>query len=152
MVRNIANYTNFSSNSGGGGINSSGGGTFSVVQNSLIARNQAAFGAFGPDCYTNIASGGNNLLTSYDGCTGLIGSDDEIGNPKIGALKRNGGPTKTVALKRGSPAIGQAGNDAPNRDQRGAQARPQSRRRRLRALAGRRPSAVARRSRSGSTP
>lgn len=119
VVRNIANYTNASSNSGGGGVNSTGGGTFAGVRNSLIARNQAAFGAFGPDCYTNLGSTGHNLLTNYAGCTGLLGSDDEIANPKIGALKRNGGPTKTVALKRGSPAIGEAGADAPNRDQRG---------------------------------
>jgi hypothetical protein len=40
--------------------------------------------------------------------------------PRIGRLKRNGGPTKTVALKQGSPAIGKAHRpSAPDRDQRG---------------------------------
>ena len=40
--------------------------------------------------------------------------------PKLGQLADNGGPTDTVALKAGSPAIGRANSDnAPNRDQRG---------------------------------
>ena len=38
--------------------------------------------------------------------------------PLIGGLGSNGGPTPTVALHRGSPAIGAAGADAPSRDQR----------------------------------
>ena len=41
-------------------------------------------------------------------------------NPLLGPLARNGGPTQTVALKAGSPAIGAAGaGKAPARDQRG---------------------------------
>ena len=41
-------------------------------------------------------------------------------NPKLGKLARNGGPTKTVALKKGSPAIGEAKRStAPGKDQRG---------------------------------
>ena len=39
--------------------------------------------------------------------------------PKLGSLKRNGGPTATIARKKGSPAIGNAGGDAPGKDQRG---------------------------------
>jgi hypothetical protein len=67
---------------------------------------------------------GNNLL-STDGpvgiCEGFYGPTDRIrANPKIGKLARNGGPTKTIALKQGSPAIGLAHKpSAPNRDQRG---------------------------------
>jgi hypothetical protein len=40
-------------------------------------------------------------------------------NPKIGVLKSHGGPTQTIALLKGSPAIGRAGQTAPSRDQRG---------------------------------
>ena len=38
---------------------------------------------------------------------------------KLGKLATNGGPTKTVALKKGSRAINHAGPDAPELDQRG---------------------------------
>jgi hypothetical protein len=42
------------------------------------------------------------------------------GRPKIGALAKNGGPTQTIALKKHSPAIGNANrHTAPERDQRG---------------------------------
>lgn len=119
IARNVANYTGFSINSGGGGVGATGGATYDQVRNTLFALNKSPFGAVAPDCYANLGSGGHNLLTNDEFCSGLIGSDDEIGNPKIGQLRRNGGATKTIALKNGSPAIGAAGNDAPKRDQRG---------------------------------
>jgi hypothetical protein len=40
-------------------------------------------------------------------------------NPRIGTLTDNGGPTKTIALKNESPALGHAGPGSPKRDQRG---------------------------------
>jgi len=41
-------------------------------------------------------------------------------NPRIGKLRRNGGPTRAVALRKRSPAINNASRrTAPNRDQRG---------------------------------
>jgi CSLREA domain-containing protein len=40
-------------------------------------------------------------------------------DPKIGPLARNGGPTATIALLPGSPAIGAATGRAPKLDQRG---------------------------------
>jgi hypothetical protein len=67
-------------------------------------------------------SGGGNLLSVATGCAGFgLGAGDFLrANPKLGKLKRNGGPTKTVALKKGSPAIGKAVKaKAPKRDQRG---------------------------------
>jgi len=40
--------------------------------------------------------------------------------PRIGKLKRHGGPTRTIALREGSPAVNQAKRSStPNRDQRG---------------------------------
>jgi hypothetical protein len=64
---------------------------------------------------------GNNLLSTKLECDGFTQPTDlERANPKIGTLKNNGGPTKTVELKRGSAAIGKAHKpSAPNRDQRG---------------------------------
>ena len=118
IARNVANYDNFSINSGGGGLNSNNGAVF-AVRNSLIALNTAPFGAVGPDCYANLGSGGHNLLSDEGLCTGLAGSDMVRANSRIGPLEQNGGPTQTIALKSRSPAIGKAGNDAPNRDQRG---------------------------------
>jgi CSLREA domain-containing protein len=93
------------------------------VDNSLIALNEAeGLLLTGDDCASGgdpFDSGGHNLLSDDSLCDGFDGPGDVVrANPRIGQLKRNGGPTETVALKRGSPAIGKAGNDAPNRDQR----------------------------------
>jgi hypothetical protein len=41
-------------------------------------------------------------------------------DPRLGLLQNNGGPTQTLALQRGSPAIGKADDAvAPATDQRG---------------------------------
>jgi hypothetical protein len=40
-------------------------------------------------------------------------------DPKLGALKANGGPTKTVAIAKQSPAVNHGTKPAPKRDQRG---------------------------------
>jgi hypothetical protein len=111
----------------GGGFYHGSPGTF-TVRNSIIAlntvgasrttRNDCAFALSRP------TSLGHNLLSTTgpnEVCLGFDEPGDKIrSNPKIGALKRNGGPTKTVGLKRGSAAIGNAHKpSAPNRDQRG---------------------------------
>jgi hypothetical protein len=103
---------------------SAGGGIDGIlsVGNSLIALNSSS--GVGPDCRQGpvIVSAGHNLIGDTTDCTGIFGgaTQDIVNvNPKIGPLADNGGPTKTIALKRGSPAINHAGNDAPKRDQRG---------------------------------
>lgn len=119
VARNVADVDG--SGDAGGGLRQANTTTFKV-ENSLIALNRTAMGGLGPDCFQVLPfdSGGNNLLTDDSGCTDFDGPGDRVrANPKIGPLKRNGGPTKTIGLKKGSPAIGRAGNDAPNRDQRG---------------------------------
>jgi CSLREA domain-containing protein len=92
------------------------------VSNSLIARNSSS--GLGPDCRQGpvIVSGGHNLIGDTTDCTGAFGSathDITNVNPRIAKLADNGGPTKTIALRRHSKAINHAGNDAPKRDQRG---------------------------------
>jgi hypothetical protein len=119
VVRNVANYKGTSTNTSGGGINTNAGGFLTATRNSLFALNKAANGASFPDCNANLDSAGHNLLTDDDGCSGLAGSDLVRNRPKLARLRDNGGSTATVALKNGSPAIGAAGNDAPERDQRG---------------------------------
>jgi len=106
----------FSDNSGGAFLNMGQ----ADLRNSIIANSVG-----GPDC-TNlpgatITSNINNLMESGDGCDVPFIFDD----PALGPLTENGGPTRTMALLPGSPAIG-AGDDSacPLTDQRGI-ARPQ---------------------------
>lgn len=103
----------------GGGISNYGGGTLHYA-NTIIANSS------GGDCFNNstIGAHGNNLVE--DGSC----SANLSGDPNLGALQWNGGPTRTMALLSGSPAI-DAGDDAicasapvDGLDQRGA-SRPQ---------------------------
>ena len=108
---------------GGGGLYRLSSAGFEV-RNSLIARNLSNTSTNDCDGDTEIDSLGNNLLSTLGpdaSCEGFDAPGDRVrATPKIGKLKRNGGPTKTVALKKGSPAIGRAHRpSAPNRDQRG---------------------------------
>jgi hypothetical protein len=90
----------------------SGGGIYAIegvfvltsIQNSIFANNA------GGNCNTTIfsISQGYNI-SSDDTCT--LGSAGDLNNtdPELGALMNNGGPTQTMALLPGSPAI-DAGN------------------------------------------
>ena len=84
---------------GGGGIANLGTAT---VQNSIVANNS------GGNCLDSVTSKGYNL--SSDGSCNFNGPGDVNNtNPMLGPLQYNGGPTKTMALPSGSPAI-DAGN------------------------------------------
>jgi hypothetical protein len=90
----------------GGGI--ANGGTLTVT-NTIIAGNSAT--GVGPDVASTIISGGHNLVGKTDGSDGWIASD-QIGtaasplSANLGLLASNGGPTQTLAVLNGSPAIG----------------------------------------------
>ena len=74
-----------------------------VLQNTIVADNQA-----GENCSGDITSNGYNL--SSDGSCALSGPGDlNNTDPQLGPLKYNGGPTQTMALPSGSPAV-DAGN------------------------------------------
>jgi hypothetical protein len=108
----------------GTGAGSFGGGIFHsvgtvVVRNSIIALNTVGAGGGGPDCYGTYTSVGVNLFTNLNNCTGFGPPNILTSNPKLGSLKNNGGSTKTIELKKGSPAINNAGSGSPKRDQRG---------------------------------
>ncbi len=110
--------------SGGGGLSGNAGTT--IVRNSLIAGNN---GKFGPDANATVTSQGFNLLGKADMANGFTQSSDQTGtasaplDTKVGSLQNNGGPTPTIALLPGSPAI-DAGDTTLETDQRGI-ARPQ---------------------------
>jgi CSLREA domain-containing protein len=76
----------------------------------------------GPNCSgggTNSSEGNN--LDSGNTCNFITTSDLHDTNPNLGALLDNGGPTLTIALMTGSPAIDSGNNlDCPLKDQRGA--------------------------------
>ena len=120
------NNCTLSGNAAGG----SGGGIFARSEarprNTIIASNSAT--AAGPDVSGSFNSQGNNLIGKNDGSTGfahgvlgdLAGTAAGPIDPRLGPLQDNGGPTQTMALLAGSPAI-DAGNNAgvPPTDQRG---------------------------------
>jgi hypothetical protein len=108
----------------GGGVynrSSSAGGV--AVGNTIVAGNTAS--TSGPDAVGTITSLGHNLIGATDGSTGWVGSDrtGTAAAPLIPLLAppgNYGGPTQTMPLLPGSPAI-DAGSStaAPALDQRG---------------------------------
>jgi CSLREA domain-containing protein len=115
-LRNVTISGN--SNPTTGGLSSFGNQMVLTLIDTLVAGNS---GSTAPDCSNqasaNITSGGNNLIGDNTGCTITnLQASDQIGtsgspiNPLLGLLANNGGPTQTMALLAGSPAIN-AGNN-----------------------------------------
>jgi hypothetical protein len=96
-------------NNGGGGIIWTSGTV--NVKSSIIAGNTSALS--GHDVAGTVVSAGFNLIGKKDGSTGFTAATDHTGtvasplDPKLdpNGLQNNGGPTKTIALLFGSPAI-----------------------------------------------
>jgi hypothetical protein len=95
-----------------------------LVRNTIIARNQSTVGE--PDVIGSFKSRGHNLIGVLTGsATGFVRSDLRGTpavplDPRLLPLANNGGPTRTHALSRGSPAINAGANSsAPGTDQRG---------------------------------
>ena len=88
----------------GNNIYNYNGGTV-TLQNSIVAYNP-----YGGNCYGTMTSKGYNL--SSDGtCNFNRPGDLDNHDPMLGPLQNNGGPTQTMALLPGSPAI-DGGNPA----------------------------------------
>ena len=97
------------------------GGAGSQIHNSIVALNRYGNGNVS-DCSGTYDSFGRNLLTNSSvGCSGFPDPPNIVtGDPRLGGLADNGGPTKTIALRRRSPAINHALKaSAEKRDQRG---------------------------------
>ena len=96
-----------------GGVDAVGGTT--ALTATILAGNTAT--RVGPDCSGALTSGGYNLLGDTSGCTGLTDgqNNDQVGtasapiDPLLGPLANNGGPTQTMALLPGSPAVNAVG-------------------------------------------
>jgi hypothetical protein len=113
VARNLANRSHRSAL--GGGLSAKGG-SFGVV-NSIVALNRAA--AKPSECHGEFDSFGGNLLGTMAGCRGFVGSALIAPAPRLGRLADNGGPTQTLALEPGSPAIDRANQHRkPTVDQR----------------------------------
>jgi len=116
----VANTVGLDGGSGGGVY---GGGLF---VNDIVALNSAPTGGQGPDVYGTFNSLGHNLIGATNDSSGFTAPGDLAGSkaspldPKVAPLANNGGPTLTMALLPGSPAI-DAGNTSltPGTDQRG---------------------------------
>ena len=95
----------------GGGLDNYGTAT---LGNTIVAGNTA--NSTGPDVYGAVTSLGHNLIGEPDGSSGWVGSD-LMGTsttplqPLLAPLDSYGGPTETMALLPGSPAI-DAGSNA----------------------------------------
>jgi hypothetical protein len=120
VARNHANTDNLGAANGGGLSNGNGPSAIVAVQNSIAALNTIGAPGTSADCGGSaFTSAGVNLFTNLTGCTGFGPPNLLTSNPKLGKLKNNGGPTKTIELKKGSSAINHAGSGSPKRDQRG---------------------------------
>jgi hypothetical protein len=103
--------------SGGGGLLLVASGTASL-QNPILAGNSTT--GSGANCNGLVNSLGHNL-SSDSSCLGLVAAGDiNSANPLLGPLQNNSGPTQTLALLAGSPAIDAGANaGCPATDQRG---------------------------------
>jgi hypothetical protein len=125
----------------GDGGNASGGRLYvgagaTTLTNTLIAQDTVTAGvgviagsATDPDVSGNVTSSDHDLVGDGSGSNLSNGvNGDQVGtsaspiNPKLGPLQNNGGPTQTMALLPGSPAIDAGDSTAPGlptTDQRG---------------------------------
>jgi hypothetical protein len=127
---------------GGNGGDGRGGGLFhdagssSTIQNTIIAGNSATGGAggiggatdggngsgLGPDVFSSgaVTSQGYNLIGNTANSSGFGATGDQLNaDPKLGPLADNSGPTKTMSLRVGSPAIDKGNSFGLTTDQRG---------------------------------
>jgi hypothetical protein len=85
----------------GGGLMIGAGTT--TLEATILALNLAPTG---PNCFGPVQSQGHNLLGATAGCTFANKATDQLHkDPKLGSLANNGGPTLTMALLTGSPAL-----------------------------------------------
>lgn len=112
IITNSTLADNNASLTGGGIFNDNGSVS---LGNTIVARNVAGGGAIADDAHGFFASSGNNLIGSTAGSSGFGATDitnvaaDDLGLAATVAV--NQGPTPTIALLSGSPAI-DAGSDA----------------------------------------
>ena len=103
---------NSASTNGGGGISNTSS-VPSLLANTIVAANfgKDITGAINSSSSHNLIGVDTNLSGIINGSNGnLIGTAAMPINPLLGALQANGGPTATMALLPGSPAINAGDN------------------------------------------
>jgi predicted outer membrane repeat protein len=90
----------------------------------ILSQNRTSRHGSEQDCavgsaYSKLSSVGGNVLGQASCVTGLQPTDKVSKKPRLGKLKDNGGPTKTMAISAKSPAVGRASYLVPATDQRG---------------------------------
>ena len=100
IARNAVAATGHHPVARGGGVHVSSG--KASVTATILALNIAPSGR---NCSGTVSTGGHNLFGSLAGCTISPLADKVTTDPKLGPLTGNGGPTETIALLSGSPAI-----------------------------------------------
>jgi hypothetical protein len=120
MQVNNSTFTANSATTGGGiwlGVTASGMRSTIVYGNT--ARASTGFADIHDDA--GLILGGNNNLVGRSGPNVTLPPDTLHDNPRLGPLLDNGGPTRTHALQRNSPAVDRGSNDDGLAfDQRGA--------------------------------
>jgi hypothetical protein len=113
----ISDNDNQNASGFGGGIKNDGS-SVTILQNTIVANNTAATG---PDAMGGtFVSQGKNLVENTSGFVVSTGSSVLSGDPRLGALQNNGGPTDTHALPSRSLATDRASSAfCPSTDQRG---------------------------------
>lgn len=108
---------NRSTKSGGNVVDlSSAGKGSTVLRNSIVTAGAAIEEA--QNCEGSVESAGHNI-DSRDECNFKSAGDNVNTDPLLGPLADNGGPTRTMALLAGSPALDAASAPCPATDQRG---------------------------------
>jgi hypothetical protein len=97
----VINNSTFSGNIAAGG---KGGGIFNVKGSTVVLQNSIVVNNTGGNCHGAVTSNGYNL-SSDSTCNFDSAGDLNDTDPELGRLRNNGGPTKTMALLPGSPAI-----------------------------------------------
>ena len=118
IARNRADSDSSGGPDSGGGIFADGGSDVVEIQNSLVVKNRTTGGVI-QECDApapvGVDSLGGNLITDASDCPFFDHPEDILNAaPMIGKLESNGGPTQTIALNAGSPAIAEA--DGPDSD------------------------------------
>jgi hypothetical protein len=116
ITYNIADTDHMGGGSGGGVFQSSG--ATATLSDSIVAANSHGATGDGANCAGAVGFA-HTVLANQPGtaCT-PSGTFLATDSPLIQGLADNGGPTQTVKLQSGSPAIGYA-DGCPKRDQRG---------------------------------
>jgi len=109
-----------SGNKGTSGVGGVGTGTSATlsISNTIFANNIGISGRHHANTGVTIQDLGNNLQFKTGEADRGLPTTIRVANPLLLPLADNGGPTRTMALQKGSPAI-DAGNNCTPTDQRG---------------------------------